>query len=622
MAFQGISTGTTPNDGTGDTLIDGAKKINSNFQEIYDALGNGTDLLTGNPNLTVGFITATGGSFSDDVDFSGNVSIAGTLTYEDVENIDSVGVVTARDGIVVSASGINVTGDSTFSNYVDLNSGLNVTGVATFATRVSIAESVYHTGDTDTHFGFSNDNTIVAFTSGQEAVRIDSGGNVGINSDNPTHRLEVYGTMNSTNVSVGDSIIHAGDTDTAIRFPSADTLTIETAGFERFRVNSSGNVTIGTGVTISSDGIEVDSQSTSLVIGSNTTFYVTTTGNDSTGDGSSGSPWATIGKAAEYLSERRIKKDVSVTVSVGSGTYTFTSNQKIAHPQGSQIEYVGATPTGSKPRGTTLNGNSGGSAVRGNTVASESSNDGDLKAYYNTVFQFNNCNAFVFGGLYVLNLKNILIRGNGGTLGNGQGADGITIQGSGGDGLGGSLKLNNCAIHNFSGRGVALVFGGHATLIDLTVTNCKGGVDNTSGVILGDTSSIGGTPTFTVSNCTNTGCSAQKCASTRIENSMISNNGINGVNCQEQSNIRMNKSTVGNNGELGVKVELNGQVIIRSGIVTDNGADGPKSSRQFGIRASSGSYVDYRSGGDLSSNTRESSPMLNTTGSSGAFIAD
>ena len=31
--------------------------------------------------------------------FDGNVSIAGTLTYEDVTNIDSVGLVTARDGI-------------------------------------------------------------------------------------------------------------------------------------------------------------------------------------------------------------------------------------------------------------------------------------------------------------------------------------------------------------------------------------------------------------------------------------------------------------------------------------------------------------------------------------------
>jgi len=39
MAYQGIGTGITPNDGTGDDLLTGAVKINSNFEEIYDALG-------------------------------------------------------------------------------------------------------------------------------------------------------------------------------------------------------------------------------------------------------------------------------------------------------------------------------------------------------------------------------------------------------------------------------------------------------------------------------------------------------------------------------------------------------------------------------------------------------
>ena len=44
MAFQGISTGSGPNVGDGDTLIGGALKINSNFSEIYTFLGDGTDL--------------------------------------------------------------------------------------------------------------------------------------------------------------------------------------------------------------------------------------------------------------------------------------------------------------------------------------------------------------------------------------------------------------------------------------------------------------------------------------------------------------------------------------------------------------------------------------------------
>ena len=44
--------------------------------------------------------------------FSGNVSIGGTLSYEDVTNIDSVGIITARSGIVVTA------GVSTFGGNV------------------------------------------------------------------------------------------------------------------------------------------------------------------------------------------------------------------------------------------------------------------------------------------------------------------------------------------------------------------------------------------------------------------------------------------------------------------------------------------------------------------------
>ena len=45
-----------------------------------------------------GFINVSGVST-----FSGNVSIAGTLTYEDVTNVDSVGIITAQSGIEVGA---------------------------------------------------------------------------------------------------------------------------------------------------------------------------------------------------------------------------------------------------------------------------------------------------------------------------------------------------------------------------------------------------------------------------------------------------------------------------------------------------------------------------------------
>ena len=44
MTRQLINTGTLPNDGQGDSLRDAGTKLNSNFSELYTALGNGTAL--------------------------------------------------------------------------------------------------------------------------------------------------------------------------------------------------------------------------------------------------------------------------------------------------------------------------------------------------------------------------------------------------------------------------------------------------------------------------------------------------------------------------------------------------------------------------------------------------
>ena len=54
------------------------------------------------------------------------------------------------------------------------------------------------------------------------------------------------GTTALVNPAFSDKLVHHGDTNTAIRFPAADTVTVETAGSERLRVDSSGNVGVGT----------------------------------------------------------------------------------------------------------------------------------------------------------------------------------------------------------------------------------------------------------------------------------------------------------------------------------------------------------------------------------------
>ena len=78
-----------------------------------------------------GVVTATNGVFSGNIsavdgNFSGNVTIGGTLTYEDVTNIDSVGIITARNGIKV------LTGTATTALVVEGDG--RITGILTVGT--------------------------------------------------------------------------------------------------------------------------------------------------------------------------------------------------------------------------------------------------------------------------------------------------------------------------------------------------------------------------------------------------------------------------------------------------------------------------------------------------------
>ena len=61
-----------------------------------------------------------------DITATGNVTIGGTLTYEDVQNIDSVGLVTARTGIRVLAGGAVIAGATTATNGIRVGAGQSI----------------------------------------------------------------------------------------------------------------------------------------------------------------------------------------------------------------------------------------------------------------------------------------------------------------------------------------------------------------------------------------------------------------------------------------------------------------------------------------------------------------
>ena len=161
-------------------------RLRTNF--ITNRMANGAPTVSN--GLVVSGVTTT-----TSLNVTGNVSVGGTLTYEDVTNIDSVGMITAR-------------------------------------TDITLGSSIIHLGDTDTKIRFPNNNQINLETNGNSRITVGSGGNVTFSNE----------------LRIPDSIAHVGDNDTQMRFPADDTVSFETAGSERLRITSAGRVGIGTDI--------------------------------------------------------------------------------------------------------------------------------------------------------------------------------------------------------------------------------------------------------------------------------------------------------------------------------------------------------------------------------------
>ena len=125
--------------------------------------------------VVTGVITATTGNITGNLTVGGNADITGVLTYEDVTNIDSVGVITARSGIEFGASGvggtITATGQAEFAGVVTatsfVGSGANLTGVISGVELESEGNSV---GTAITNINFVGFNSVTAPAAGLSTV--------------------------------------------------------------------------------------------------------------------------------------------------------------------------------------------------------------------------------------------------------------------------------------------------------------------------------------------------------------------------------------------------------------------------------------------------------------------
>ena len=201
--------------------------------------------------------------------YSGDVSIGGTLTYEDVTNIDSVGLVTARNGIEIGArpgvaASISVDGNMIVSG-ISTFGGLSEFGSdVIFNADARIVDSIIHEGDTNTKIRFPAADTITAETGGSERVRINSDGDLLVGRTTTIDASEVLGIKgpDSEHCTFGvtsDGTTQAGiiafnDDDATFRGRiqynhTDDSMVFHTAGSERARIDSSGKITTPLGTS-------------------------------------------------------------------------------------------------------------------------------------------------------------------------------------------------------------------------------------------------------------------------------------------------------------------------------------------------------------------------------------
>ena len=157
---------------------------------------------TDSTSSTTGAVIISGGvGIAKSLFVGNNVTIGGTVTYEDVTNVDSVGIITAQTGVIVTAGrGVQVTAG-----------GVNVdAGIGTFDAGVNVGSNKAITLGTGATITSPATNIITAGTASTEVVRINANAGILMNNGILVERVKIDSdSLNSDKfIRLQDGMVH------------------------------------------------------------------------------------------------------------------------------------------------------------------------------------------------------------------------------------------------------------------------------------------------------------------------------------------------------------------------------------------------------------------------------
>ena len=164
MAYQAIGIGTTADDGTGDSLRNGADKVNDNFVEIYNLLGTGTALSSG-ISATATVVTLTAPAINGIVTGTQTSATITTLANTTL-NTTTINGTTLNAGTLVLAAG-SITDSSGAIDFVNENLvttgtlGAGTTTLGTTTTGTLACGAITSTGTSIVFAGVTSGNTTI-----------------------------------------------------------------------------------------------------------------------------------------------------------------------------------------------------------------------------------------------------------------------------------------------------------------------------------------------------------------------------------------------------------------------------------------------------------------------------